>query len=172
MSNPASKAKEGLRRHSVSRSNRALDLSGGAFAVVMHWHDLFGAGLICKLRNSWRKPLCNLQSLGEHTTPNGKSHNPRTAVCDCPCSRSRHSQQEPHCPGCFTGVIAISLAAALHPRNVCCTTGPLRSRQGILHYIPLCTRHTCDPNQCKQHLFQLAGCAWTLLAAGAAAQTR
>ena len=34
MSNPASKAKEGLRRHSVSRFNRALDLSGGAFAEV------------------------------------------------------------------------------------------------------------------------------------------
>ena len=31
----------------------------------------------------------------------------------------------------------------------------------ILHHIPLCTRHTCVPNQCKQSLFQLAGCAWT-----------
>ena len=53
-----------------------------------------------------------------HCTPNGKSHSPRTAVCsethDCPCSRSRHSQQEPHCPCCFTGVIVMLRALPLH----------------------------------------------------------
>ena len=51
-------------------------------------------------------------------TPNGKSHNPRTAVCsqthDCPCSRSRHSPQEPHCPSCFAGVIIMLRALPLH----------------------------------------------------------
>ena len=88
------------------------------------------------------------QSPDPHCTPNRESHNPRTAVCSethgCPCSRSRH----------FAGATlsrllhrshghAASLAAALHPNNICCATG----------HIPLCARLTCVPNQCKQGFF-------------------
>ena len=88
------------------------------------------------------------QSPDPHCTPNRKCHNPRTAVCSethgCPCSRSRH----------FAGATlsrllhrshghAASLAAALHPNNICCATG----------HISLCARLTCVPNQCKQGFF-------------------
>ena len=55
---------------------------------------------------------------GPHCTPNGKSHTPRNAFCserhDCPCSRARHSPQEPHCPCCFAGVIIMLRALPLH----------------------------------------------------------
>ena len=42
----------------------------------------------------------------------------RTAIFseihDCPCSRSKHSQQEPHCPCCFTRVITMLRDLPLH----------------------------------------------------------
>ena len=102
----------------------------------------------CLQKNSWRKLLCTLQSLGKHTVVHHRTG--RVAIHELLFAQRHTITFQALSAGVTLSLLrhrshrhAASLAAALHPRNVCCTTGPLRSRQGILHHISLCCRHTC-----------------------------
>ena len=162
MSNPELNAKEGLRKQSVSRFNRELDTvlissepnpSGGALPRC----DALTRPARCRSDLQAEELLEEVaqhvavtretKSSDSHRASNGKSRNPQTAVCsetlDCPCSRSRHTQQEPHCPGCTTRVMV--MLRALPPLFIQETHAAQRALcdlvKGSFTPIHLCARH-------------------------------